>query len=66
MLISFVIPCYYSQDTIRNEVEAVIEQFEMHEGYEYEFYDRSISTTAREFNGKTRVYAALQNCHQNA
>ena len=36
-LISFVIPCYYSQDTIRKEVEAVIEQFEMNEGYEYEF-----------------------------
>ena len=36
-LISFVIPCYYSQDTIRKEVEAVIEQFEMNEGYDYEF-----------------------------
>ena len=29
--------------------------FDTSEEYEYEFYDRSISTTAREFNGKTRV-----------
>jgi len=37
MLISFVIPCYYSENTIRREVEAIIEQFEQREGYEYEF-----------------------------
>jgi len=37
MLISFVIPCYYSENTIRREVEAIIEQFDQREGYEYEF-----------------------------
>lgn len=37
MLISIVIPCYYSEKTIRKEVEAVIEQFNQHEGYECEF-----------------------------
>lgn len=37
MLISFVIPCYYSEDTIRKEVEAVMEEFKKREGYECEF-----------------------------
>lgn len=37
MLISIVIPCYYSEDTIRKEVEAIIDQFEQHDGYECEF-----------------------------
>lgn len=37
MLISIVIPCYYSEKTIRTEVEAVMEQFELNDGYECEF-----------------------------
>lgn len=37
MLISFVIPCYYSENTIDKEVEAIIEQFEANDGYECEF-----------------------------
>lgn len=37
MLISFVIPCYYSENTIRKEVEAVMEQFDQRDGYECEF-----------------------------
>ncbi len=37
MLISFVIPCYYSEKFLRKEVEAVMEQFELHDGYECEF-----------------------------
>ena len=37
MLISFVIPCYYSENTIEKEVEAVIDQFNQKEGYECEF-----------------------------
>lgn len=37
MLISFVIPCYYSEDTIGKEVLAIMEQFRQHEGYECEF-----------------------------
>ena len=37
MLISIVIPCYYSENTIGKEVEAVMEQFDMHDRYECEF-----------------------------
>ena len=37
MLISIVIPCYYSENTIGKEVEAVMEQFNMHDDYECEF-----------------------------
>lgn len=37
MLISFVIPCYYSENTIGKEVEAIIDQFKQREGYECEF-----------------------------
>ena len=37
MLISFVIPCYYSENTIGKEVEAIIEQFKDNDGYECEF-----------------------------
>ncbi len=37
MLISFVIPCYYSEDTIGKEVLAVMDQFRQREGYECEF-----------------------------
>ena len=37
MLISFVIPCYYSENTIGREVEAIIEQFKENDGYECEF-----------------------------
>ena len=37
MLISIVIPCYYSEKTIGKEVEAVMEQFNMHDKYECEF-----------------------------
>ena len=37
MLISFVIPCYYSENTIGREVEAVMEQFNQNPGYECEF-----------------------------
>lgn len=36
MLISVVIPCYYSENTISREVDAIIEQFEMNEDYECE------------------------------
>ena len=36
-LISFVIPCYYSERIIRKEVEAVMDEFRAHEGYDCEF-----------------------------
>lgn len=37
MLISFVIPCYYSKNVIGREVEAVMAEFDAHDGYECEF-----------------------------
>ncbi len=37
MLISVVIPCYYSEKTIRRVVELVMAEFEKNEGYECEF-----------------------------
>ena len=37
MLVSVVIPCYYSENTIGKEVESIIEQFNKHDGYECEF-----------------------------
>ncbi|MBR2674896.1 MAG: glycosyltransferase [Mogibacterium sp.] len=37
MLISFVIPCYYSKNVIRREVEDVMKEFDLREGYECEF-----------------------------
>lgn len=37
ILISFVIPCYYSEKIIRREVEAVMHEFSIREGYECEF-----------------------------
>lgn len=36
MLISIVIPCYYSQDTIRKEVELILEEFSKREDYSCE------------------------------
>lgn len=37
MLVSVIIPCYYSEKTIGKVVELVIEEFEKNEGYECEF-----------------------------
>lgn len=37
MLISIVIPCYYSKDTIRKEVEMILEEFAKNDGYDCEF-----------------------------
>ncbi len=37
MLISVVIPCYYSEKTIRKVVELVMAEFEKNDGYECEF-----------------------------
>lgn len=37
MLISIVIPCYYSEKSIRKVVELVIDEFDKNEGYECEF-----------------------------
>ncbi len=34
MLISVVIPCYYSEKTIRKVVELVMAEFEKNDGYE--------------------------------
>ena len=37
MLISIVIPCYYSEKSIRKVVRLVMEEFDKNEGYECEF-----------------------------
>lgn len=37
MLVSIVIPCYYSEKTIRKVVELVIEEFKKNKGYDCEF-----------------------------
>ncbi len=37
MLVSVVIPCYYSEKTIRKVVEMVMAEFDKNEGYECEF-----------------------------
>lgn len=37
MLVSVVIPCYYSEKMIRKEVEMIMAEFEKNEGYECEF-----------------------------
>ena len=37
MLISIVIPCYYSRNTIRKEVEMILEEFAKNDGYDCEF-----------------------------
>ena len=37
MLISVVIPCYYSEKTIRKVVELVMAEFEKNKGYTCEF-----------------------------
>ena len=37
MLVSIVIPCYYSEKTIRKEVEMILDEFARNDGYECEF-----------------------------
>ena len=37
MLISIIIPCYYSEKTIRKVVEMVSDEFAHNDGYECEF-----------------------------
>ena len=37
MLVSIVIPCYYSEKTIRRVVELVMAEFDKNDGYECEF-----------------------------
>ena len=59
MLISIVIPCYYSKDTIRREVEEVMAEFDMNEGYECEFVlvnDGSTDGTFEEIKALSREY----------
>lgn len=59
MLISIVIPCYYSKDTIRREVEEVIAEFDKNEGYECEFVlvnDGSTDGTFEEIEALSRDY----------
>lgn len=63
MLISVVIPCYYSENTIRREVEAVMEQFAMHEGYECEFVLVNDGSTDGTFDVIRQLSSEYENVH---
>lgn len=59
MLVSIVIPCYYSEKTIRRVVEMVMEEFDKNEGYECEFVlvnDGSKDGTYAQICGLGRQY----------
>lgn len=59
MLISIVIPCYYSEKTIRKEVEMILDEFKAHEGYECELVlanDGSKDGTFDEISALSREY----------
>ena len=49
MLISIVIPCYYSEKTIAKEVELIVDEFNKNEGYECEFILVNDGSTDRTF-----------------
>lgn len=60
MLVSIVIPCYYSEKTIRRVVELVMAEFGKNEGYECEFVlvnDGSKDGTFEEIRALGRQYA---------
>lgn len=59
MLVSIVIPCYYSEKTIGKVVGLVMEEFEREDGYECEFVlvnDGSADGTFREIQALARQY----------
>lgn len=59
MLVSIVIPCYYSEKTIRKVVELVTEEFRQNDGYECEFVlvnDGSTDGTFREIRALAGQY----------
>ena len=59
MLVSIVIPCYYSEKTIRKVVELVMDEFRKNEGYECEFVlvnDGSKDKTYEEIKSLGRQY----------
>lgn len=60
MLVSIVIPCYYSEKSIRMVVEMVTEEFKKNEGYECEFVlvnDGSRDRTFEEIRGLAAEYS---------
>ena len=50
MLISIVIPCFYSEKTIRKEAELIIEEFKSNEGYECEIVFVNDGSTDKTFD----------------
>ena len=63
MLISIVIPCYYSKNTIRKEVEMILDEFNKNDGYECEFVlvnDGSTDGTFDEIRKLSREYSNVK------
>lgn len=61
MLISIIIPCYYSEKTIRKVVEMVSDEFAQNDGYECEFVLVNDGST----DGTFREIRALAKEHDN-
>ena len=57
MLISVVIPCYYSEKTIRKVVELVMAEFEKNDGYQS---DKSKETLKEKQNHLTEIQQQLK------
>lgn len=61
MLISIVIPCYYSEKTIRKEAELILEEFNHNKGYECELILVNDGSTDKTFD----VIKELAHEHSN-
>lgn len=61
MLISIIVPCYYSKDTIGKVVEMTAEEFARHEGFECEFVLVNDGST----DGTFSQIKALAEKHEN-
>ena len=61
MLISIVIPCYYSEKTIHKVVDMVTEEFKKNDGYECEFVLVNDGSTDGTFNEIRKLSAEYDN-----
>ncbi len=63
MLVSIVIPCYYSENTIRKEVEMILDEFSRHDGYECELVLANDGSKDGTFAEITSLAADYPNVH---